>query len=54
MTMTSQQIQGRIAYTAPELQRLGSLEEVTLGHKTGSKTDAYFGIGTPHSSVTFS
>ena len=52
--MTNQDSQVRLTYAAPELQRLGSLEDVTLGHKTGAKTDAYFPIGTAHSSVTFS
>ena len=52
--MTNQHPQARLTYAAPQLRRLGALEEVTLGHSSGAKTDAYFPLGTAHSSVTFS
>jgi hypothetical protein len=45
---------GRANYAAPALERLGSLEEVTLGNAGGNKLDASFPVGTPKSSLTFS
>lgn len=32
-------------YIAPELESLGSLEELTMGHLTGNTYDSDFGIG---------
>jgi len=45
---------GRADYAAPALERLGSLEEVTLGSKHGGKLDAAFPDGTPRGDLTFS
>ena len=42
------------AYEAPELQVLGSVEELTLANATGPKTDAFFEAGTPEDELTFS
>lgn len=47
-------VQEHRQYTRPELIRVGSLESLTEGHKTGGKTDAFFPAGTPKGDVTFS
>ena len=41
-------------YEAPQLDRVGSLEEMTLGNATGSFTDKAYPTGTALSSETFS
>ena len=41
-------------YEAPQLDRVGSLEEMTLGNATGSYTDKAYPVGTALSSETFS
>ncbi|WP_156417023.1 lasso RiPP family leader peptide-containing protein [Sphingopyxis sp. H050] len=35
----------KLAYTKPELDEVGSFEEVTLGASTGSAVDGTFTIG---------
>lgn len=44
----------KAAYETPELERLGSLEEITHGNSAGSVTDADFASGTPIGDLTFS
>jgi hypothetical protein len=41
-------------YVAPELEDLGSVEELTLAGSRGSRLDNDFGIGTPFGDLTFS
>lgn len=41
-------------YVAPAIVVVGSLEQVTQGHKTGGKTDMFFPTGTPRGDITFS
>lgn len=42
------------AYVAPAVVVVGSLEQVTQGHKTGGHTDMFFPTGTPRGDITFS
>lgn len=48
------QMSKRTEYTAPRLNRLGSLEKLTLGSSDGYALDATFPINTPKSDLTFS
>jgi hypothetical protein len=41
-------------YMVPELEELGSAEELTLAGSSGSALDADFGAGTSRGSLTFS
>ena len=41
-------------YTTPELTVHGSVEEITLGNKTGNSLDKNFPSGTPFGQLTFS
>ena len=42
------------AYESPELQVLGSVEELTLANVGGSKTDMFFDVDTPIEDLRFS
>lgn len=42
------------AYVAPAVVVVGSLEQLTQGHKTGGHTDMFFPAGTPRGDITFS
>ncbi len=44
----------KVAYTKPELEEIGSFEEITQGASTGSALDAVFPVGTPAGRLTFS
>jgi hypothetical protein len=44
----------KMPYVAPALERLGSFEELTLGHSTGNFLDKSFPTGTPFNQLTFS
>ena len=44
----------KVAYTKPELEEIGSFEEITQGASTGSALDAVFPAGTPAGRLTFS
>jgi hypothetical protein len=41
-------------YVAPELEDLGSVQELTLAGRSGRRLDADHGIGTPFDDLTFS
>ncbi|RBM21302.1 putative RiPP precursor [Prauserella sp. PE36] len=41
-------------YTAPALEEIGSVAEITLGQSQGSRLDADFAAGTVFGDLTFS
>ncbi len=41
-------------YTAPSLEELGSVSELTLGGRNGNSLDNDFPAGTPRGDLTFS
>jgi hypothetical protein len=41
-------------YVAPEIVEVGTVRELTLGHRDGAALDASFPVGTPKGSLTFS
>lgn len=44
----------KLNYEAPELNEVGSFEELTLGGQDGDFTDAVFPSNTPRGELTFS
>lgn len=48
------QVQDKQAYETPDLEELGSVEDLTLGQSTGWALDADFSAGTPAGDLTFS
>ncbi|MFC2950296.1 lasso RiPP family leader peptide-containing protein [Marinicaulis aureus] len=44
----------KLNYEAPELELVGSFEEVTLGNSTGDDLDKDFVAGTSFNDLTFS
>ncbi|WP_245259115.1 putative RiPP precursor [Salinarimonas rosea] len=51
---TMNQHDEKLAYVAPELEVLGTLEDLTHGTTSGTVTDADFSAGTPIPDLTFS
>ncbi len=48
------ELQARQAYETPELETLGTVEDLTRGSSSGSALDADFSAGTPRGDLTFS
>lgn len=44
----------KLAYETPELEVLGTIEDLTHGNATGSRLDADFSAGTSVDDLTFS
>jgi hypothetical protein len=41
-------------YVAPQITEVGTVRELTLGHRDGEALDASFPAGTPRGKLTFS
>ncbi len=48
------EMQEKQAYETPELDALGTVEDLTQGSSSGSALDADFAAGTPRGDLTFS
>lgn len=46
--------QEKLVYERPDLEALGTVEDLTRGSSTGSALDADFSAGTPRGDLTFS
>ncbi len=48
------ELKDRLAYETPDLEALGTVEDLTKGSSTGNALDADFSAGTPRGDLTFS